>query len=149
MSAVRSARSPARSSPTSPTQERPAPRCARGARSRARSPPPRAIASPASSIVTGSALKPSGLGGFANARLDLIGPDLHAFMKRAAHGLTRINAFGEELPNIENRIELVSDKDEFGMPLAKIIHSYDQDVVAVWHGKLQGGLRIVTATGAT
>ncbi len=99
-------------------------------------------------IVTGSALKTSGLGGFANARLDLFGPDLHAFMKRAARGLTRINAFGEELPNIENRIELVSDKDEFGMPLAKIIHSYDQDVVAVWNANFDEGLRIAKAAGA-
>src|SRR6202008_1713990 len=47
-------------------------------------------------IVCGSALKPSDLGGFANARVDLFGPDLWAFMKRAARGLTRINAFGEE-----------------------------------------------------
>src|SRR2546427_256716 len=44
-------------------------------------------------IVAGSALKTSDLGGFANARLDLFGADLHAFMKRAARGLTRINAF--------------------------------------------------------
>src|SRR5262249_3913008 len=99
-------------------------------------------------IVTGSALKTSGLGGFANARLDLFGPDLHAFMKRAARGLTRINAFGEELPNIENRIELANDKDEFGMPLARIIHSYDQDVVAVWNANFDEGLRIAKAAGA-
>src|SRR5262249_30831767 len=80
-------------------------------------------------IVAGPALKRGALGGFATARLDLFGPDLAAFMKRAARGLTRIGAFGEELPNIENRIELASDKDEFGMPLAKIIHSYDPDAV--------------------
>src|SRR5712691_934579 len=49
-------------------------------------------------IVAGSALKTSDLGGFANARLDLFGADLHAFMKRAARGPTRINAFGEEMP---------------------------------------------------
>src|SRR6266568_4246452 len=49
-------------------------------------------------IVAGSALKTSDLGGFANARLDLFGADLHSFMKRAARGLTRINAFGEEMP---------------------------------------------------
>src|SRR5256885_7456319 len=48
-------------------------------------------------IVTGSALKPSGLGGFANARLDLFGPDLHAFMKRAAHRLTRINSNAHDM----------------------------------------------------
>ena len=78
----------------------------------------------------------------------MFGPDLHAFMKRAARGLTRINAFGEELPNIENRIELTSDKDEFGMPLARIIHSYDQDVVAVWNANFDEGLRIAKAAGS-
>src|SRR5712691_6095107 len=35
-------------------------------------------------IVAGTALKTSDLGGFANARLDLFGPELHAFMKHAA-----------------------------------------------------------------
>src|SRR5204863_468333 len=75
-------------------------------------------------IVAGSALKTSDLGGFANARLDLFGPELHAFMQRAARGLTRLNAFGEELPNIENRVELATDKDAYGMPLGRIVHSF-------------------------
>jgi len=99
-------------------------------------------------IVAGTALKTSDLGGFANARLDLFGADLHAFMKRAARGLTRINAFGEEMPNIENRIELASDKDEFGMPLGRIIHSYDQDVAGVWNANFEEGLKIGKAAGA-
>ena len=99
-------------------------------------------------IVAGSALKTSDLGGFANARLDLFGPELASFMKRAARGLTRINAFGEELPNIENRVELASDKDEFGMPLAKIIHSFDQDAVALWNANFEEGLKIAKATDA-
>jgi choline dehydrogenase-like flavoprotein len=99
-------------------------------------------------IVAGSALKTSDLGGFANARLDLFGPELATFMKRAARGLTRINAFGEELPNIENRIELVSGKDEFGMPLAKIVHSFDQDAVALWNANFEEGLKVAKATDA-
>jgi choline dehydrogenase-like flavoprotein len=99
-------------------------------------------------IIAGAALKTSGLGGFANARLDLFGTDLQAFMKRAARGFTRIAAFGEELPNIENRIELVSDKDEFGMPLAKIIHNYDKDAEAVWNANFEEGLAIAKATNA-
>jgi len=99
-------------------------------------------------IIAGAALKTSGLGGFANARLDLFGADLQAFMKRAARGFTRIAAFGEELPNIENRIELVSDKDEFGMPLAKIIHNYDEDAEAVWNANFEEGLAIAKATNA-
>jgi choline dehydrogenase-like flavoprotein len=99
-------------------------------------------------ITAGSALKTSDLGGFANARVDLFGAELHAFMQRAKRGLTRIGAFGEELPNIENRIELAGDKDEFGMPLAKIIHSYDQDAVALWNANFEEGTKIAQAAGA-
>ena len=93
-------------------------------------------------------MKTNDLGDFANARLDLFGPELHAFMKRAARGLTRISAFGEELPNIENRIELSSDKDEFGMPLARIIHSYDQDAVGAVERQFRGGPEVAKAAGA-
>jgi choline dehydrogenase-like flavoprotein len=99
-------------------------------------------------IVAGNALKTSDLAGFANARLDLFGADLHAFMKRAKRGLTRIGAFGEEMPNIENRIELATEKDEFGMPLGRITHSYDQDVAAVWNANFEEGLKIANAAGA-
>ena len=99
-------------------------------------------------IVAGSAMKTSDLAGFANARLDLFGHELHAFMKRAARGLTRINAFGEELPNAENRIELAPEKDELGMPLGRITHSFDQDAVGVWNANFEEGLRIAKAAGA-
>jgi choline dehydrogenase-like flavoprotein len=99
-------------------------------------------------IVAGTALKTSDLGGFANARLDLFGPDLHAFMKRAARGFTRIGAFGEELPNVENRIELTSDKDEFGMPLARIVHNYDKDAETVWNANFEEGVKVAKAAGA-
>jgi choline dehydrogenase-like flavoprotein len=99
-------------------------------------------------ITCGSAMKTSDLGGFANARVDLFGHELHAFMKRAARGLTRIGAFGEELPNIENRIEPVEQKDEHGMPLAKIVHSYDQDAQALWNANFEEGLKVARATGA-
>jgi choline dehydrogenase-like flavoprotein len=96
-------------------------------------------------IVAGFGLKTSDLGGFANARLDLFGPELDAFMRRAARGLSRINAFGEELPNIENRVELTSDKDAFGMPLGRIVHAYDKDAEAVWIANLEEGVTIAKA----
>src|SRR3979411_1197325 len=99
-------------------------------------------------IVAGSALKTSDLGGFANARLDLFGPDLAAFMKRGARGLPRFGTFGEALPDIQNRVELASDKDEFGMPLGKIIHSYDQDAIALWNANFEEGLKVAKAAGA-
>ena len=99
-------------------------------------------------IVAGSAQRYSGLGGVANARVDLFGAELAAFMKRAVRGYTRIGAFGEEQPKIENRVELASDKDEFGMPLGKIIHSYNDDAVALWNANFDEGLEIAKATDA-
>jgi choline dehydrogenase-like flavoprotein len=99
-------------------------------------------------IVAGSAQKYSGLGGVANSRGDLFGPELAAFMQRAARGLARINAFGEEMPSVENRIELAGDKDDFGMPLGKITHSYNDDAVALFNANFDEGLAIAKATGA-
>jgi choline dehydrogenase-like flavoprotein len=69
-------------------------------------------------------------------------------MKRAARGFTRIGAFGEELPNVENRIELTSDKDEFGMPLGRIVHNYDKDAEAVWNANFEEGVKVAKAAGA-
>jgi choline dehydrogenase-like flavoprotein len=99
-------------------------------------------------IVAGSAQKYSGLGGVANSRGDLFGPELAAFMQRAARGYTRIGAFGEEMPNIENRVELASDKDEFGMPLGKITHSYSEEAAALFNANFEEGLAVAKATGA-
>jgi choline dehydrogenase-like flavoprotein len=99
-------------------------------------------------ITAGSAQKYSGLGGVANARGDLFGAELAAFMKRAARGYTRIGAFGEEMPNIENRVELASDKDEFGLPLGRLIHSYNEDAAALFNANFEDGLAIAKATGA-
>ena len=99
-------------------------------------------------ITAGSAQKYSGLGGVANARGDLFGPALAEYMKRAARGYTRIGAFGEQMSEIENRVELASDKDEFGMPLGKITHSYNADAVALFNANFEEGLEIAKATGA-
>jgi choline dehydrogenase-like flavoprotein len=56
--------------------------------------------------------------------------------------------FGEGLPNLENRIELISDKDAHGMPLARLVHSFDDDAVALWRANLEEGQRAVKAAGA-
>jgi choline dehydrogenase-like flavoprotein len=85
---------------------------------------------------------------FAGSRPELFGAALHAYMKQAARGFSRISMFGEELPNIENRIELASDKDAFGMPLGRIVHSYDQDALAVWNSNIEEGQKAAKAAGA-
>lgn len=94
-------------------------------------------------ITAGHALKTPDLAG---ARGDLFGPALETFMKGASRGLAGIHTFGEEMPNIENRIELVSEKDAFGMPLGKLTHTYDQDAVALWNANLEVGLKVAKAS---
>ena len=96
-------------------------------------------------IVAGAAMKTND---YAQARGDLFGADLQAFMKRAARGITRITIFGEDQPQLENRIELASDKDEFGMPLARLIHSFDDDAMALWNANFEQGMKVAKATDA-
>jgi choline dehydrogenase-like flavoprotein len=93
----------------------------------------------------GFALKTPDLAG---ARGDLFGAELDDYMKRAARNLTGIKAFGEELPTPENRVELASEKDEFGMPFGKLTHTYQPDAVALWNANLEDGLKVAKAAGA-
>jgi choline dehydrogenase-like flavoprotein len=86
--------------------------------------------------------------GMANTRPELFGAELQAWLKRAVKGFTRFTAFGEEQPKIENRIELAGDKDAFGMPVGRIIHSYDANEVALWNANFEEGMRIAKATDA-
>jgi choline dehydrogenase-like flavoprotein len=96
-------------------------------------------------IVAGAAMKTND---FAQARGDLFGAELQTFMKRAARGITRITMFGEDLPQLENRVELTDQKDEFGMPLARLIHSFNDDALALWNANFDQGMKIAKATNA-
>jgi len=96
----------------------------------------------------GFAQKPNDILGFANARSTVFGADLHAHMRVAAHGLTKILGLNEALPNKDNRIVLTDRKDEFGVPLAKVVHSYDEDALKLWSHVNEEGVRILTAAGA-
>ena len=96
-------------------------------------------------ITCGAAQKTHDMAG---TRPDLFGPALHAHMKKAARGFTRVSMFGEELPNPDNRIELVSEKDEFGFPLARFTHAFDESAVALWNANLEEGQKAAKAAGA-
>ena len=90
--------------------------------------------------IMGNALKPNA--GYSGARPDLFGAPLDAFMKRAARGLSRINVYGEEMPRAENRVELSTEKDEFGFPIARIVHSYDDDAALLWRNSTDQAVAI-------
>ena len=97
---------------------------------------------------TTAAMKQSDARGIAGVRPDLFGRELDDFMKVKARGLARITAIIEEMPNLDNRIELAEEKDEFGMPLARIVHTYDRDVHGLWAAAISEGEAIAKAAGA-
>ena len=75
----------------------------------------------------GNALKFGDIGGIANTRLDLVGPPLTAFMARAPKHLATMSVLAENLPDLDNRVELVAEKDRFGVPLAKLVNTLGID----------------------
>jgi choline dehydrogenase-like flavoprotein len=96
----------------------------------------------------GVAMKPNDVLGFANSRPQLFGSALHDFMKRAARGLARIGVQAEELPNAENRVVLSDRKDAYGFPLARVMHSLDENSMQLFNHIRAEGDRIVKATRA-
>lgn len=49
---------------------------------------------------------------------------------------------------MENRVELVSEKDEFSMPLGKLTRTFQDDAVALWNANPEEGLKVAKAAGA-
>jgi choline dehydrogenase-like flavoprotein len=94
------------------------------------------------------ALKPNDLLGVATTRADLIGDDVHAFMKRAAHGFASMTAVVEDLPVADNRVTLAERTDAHGVPLARVVHNCDDATLALWKASLEEGRQIFNAAGA-
>lgn len=94
------------------------------------------------------AVKPNDIAGIAISRADLIGPELEAFMRRAVRGLGVMLGFGEEMPHLDNRVELSPERDSFGMPRARIVHGLDQDAQALGRHIADEGVAIMRAAGA-
>jgi choline dehydrogenase-like flavoprotein len=96
----------------------------------------------------GVAMKPNDVLGFANSRPQLFGSALHEFMKKASRGLARIGSQCEELPSADNRVVLADRKDEYGFPLARIVHSLDENSLSIFEHMRGEGARIIKATRA-
>jgi choline dehydrogenase-like flavoprotein len=96
----------------------------------------------------GNALKPNDLLGIANTRADLFGEPLHEFMRTAAHHLAVMTFVGEGLPIAENRLVLSDNKDSYGMPLAKVVHTFHDDSIRCWEAGVKEGKAVFEAAGA-
>ena len=94
------------------------------------------------------ALKPNDLLGIAMSRPDIYGRKLHEFMEQGARYMGSMVGVCEDAPLYENRIELASDKDRFGMPLAKVIYRASYDGRRLWRTAAKEGVEIFKAAGA-
>lgn len=95
------------------------------------------------------AVKPNGVTGIASSRPDIYGAALDPWMKRAAKHFTYIQMVGEMIARPENRIELSSDKDEFGVPISRMTLAFSDNERALYNHASTVGKSIVSAAAAT
>jgi choline dehydrogenase-like flavoprotein len=95
------------------------------------------------------AVKPNGLNGLASSRPDVYGARLDPWMKRAAKHSTYIQMVGEMIARPENRIELSSDKDQFGLPLSRLTIAFSDNERALYNHASGVGKSILAAASAT
>ncbi len=95
-----------------------------------------------------NALKPNDLLGIANMRPELFGPALESFLRDAALHLATMTFVGESLPLPDNRVVLRDEKDQHGVPLATVSHSFGPDAIACWQAGAAQGKAVMEAAGA-
>jgi choline dehydrogenase-like flavoprotein len=94
------------------------------------------------------ALKPNDLLGIANSRTELFGAALHDFMAEAAQRIGSMTLLGEDQPLAENRVTVLSEKDGFGVPIARTTHRFAQDTLNLYGAAMAEGVNILRAAGA-
>jgi len=94
------------------------------------------------------AVKPNDLLGIATTRAELFGDPLQAFMQRAVHHFAGMTAVVEDLPVAENRVTLAPNADQWGVPLARVVHDSHPASIALWKEVLSEGRSIMSAAGA-
>ena len=95
-----------------------------------------------------NALKPNDLLGIVNSRPEIFGAALATFMQRAAKHAATMTFVGEDLPRPENRLSLQHGKDQYGFPLAHVIHNFGSDDLACYNAGMKQGHSVFEAAGA-
>ena len=96
-----------------------------------------------------NALRPNDLLGIAAGRADLSGDALTRFMRDDARHVGAMTMIGESLPLAENRVELGDRKDRFDMPLARLVHRFDDNAVKLHAHATRESQEILRAAGAS
>lgn len=96
-----------------------------------------------------AAIKPNDLAGLAAARMDLNGPSLDDFMRRAVRHAANMIGMCEEEPNPDNRVELTDAVNAWGVRGARLVHGFSDDAKRLWAAMRDEGKAIFKAGGAT
>ena len=96
----------------------------------------------------GLMLKPNDMLGVAMSRPDIFGAELHEFMRDGARHMGSMVGVCEDEALPQNRIELASEKDQFGYPLAKIRYETSAEGRKLWQTAAKQGVEIFKAAGA-
>lgn len=94
------------------------------------------------------ALKPNDLLGIAMTNPTIFGDDLHKFMRDGARHMGSMVGVCEDEPLPENRVVLDSQKDQFGMPLARVKYRTSAEGKKLWQTAAAEGVKIFKAAGA-
>ena len=96
----------------------------------------------------GLTMKPNDVLGVMMTRPDLFGHKLQAFLKRAAQSLTVLIGASENLPLIENRIELSEKRDRYGMRLARTVYRASSEGRLLDAQVQEEGIAVTKSAGA-
>ncbi len=94
------------------------------------------------------ALKPNDLLGIANTRPDLYGAALARFLEQDGPRIGTLSAVCETLPGPARSIEIGAERDVWGVPLARIVNTFDEDARALFADVSRNGREILSAAGA-
>ena len=100
--------------------------------------------------LAGQTVKPNGLLGMAMSRPDLHGEALDKFLRQAAKHFGNMTVICEETSVFENRVELDgSQKDAFGLPVAKVINELPEENVKRSEHAKEEGLSVLRAANTS
>ncbi len=97
----------------------------------------------------GHALRPNDLLGIAGSRPDLYGAALARFMRDDAAHVGSMTLVGESIPLEENGVFLMDRNDRFGVPMARLMHRFDDNAMRLHAHASAEGQEIFRAAGAS
>jgi choline dehydrogenase-like flavoprotein len=94
------------------------------------------------------AMKPNDLLGIALSKPQLFGPELQQFLEVASQHIGMMIGFGSGVPERDNRVELDAGLDREGYRLARTVHRYSAELLALWKHMQDEARAVFSAAGA-